>query len=242
MTKKTILITGGSRGIGKEIALKFARNDYDVAITYSEHREEAEETINDLKRYGINPVLIQCNFLSENSVEELFNIFDMHFDQLDVLVNNAGWTKYVDHNEITENFFDDLVTINLKSVFFCTIHGMKRMNGEAHNIINISSIAAYNGLGSNMVYCATKAGVVSLTKSFARNAGASIRVNSIAPGLTETDMTASAPGAYLEYQKENTPLKRLAAPKDIAGAAFSIVEDLRFVNGRTIIVDGGGLL
>jgi 3-oxoacyl-[acyl-carrier protein] reductase len=242
MANKSILVTGGSRGIGKAIASKFAKNGYDVAITYSRNRVEAEQTIIELAGFGIKSVSIQCDFSADNSIDIMFKEYDKHFEHLDVLVNNAGWTNYIDFDQISDELFNKLIAINLKSVFYSMKYGLERMNSNEHNIINVASIAAYNGMGSNMIYCAAKAGVVSLTKSFARVAGETVRVNSIAPGLTETDMTLEAPDSYLDLQRSSTPLNRLARPEDIGDVAYAIVNDMKFVNGRTIIVDGGSLL
>ena len=174
----------------------------------------------------------------------MFDNYKTKFNSLEVLVNNAGWTKYIQSNHLetlTEELFNKIININLISVFNCIRSAIPLMDKEDNCIINISSIAGYNGIGSNIAYCASKAGINSLTKSFAKLLGPNIRVNGIAPGLTETDLTKRAPLDYIKNQKNITPLERLATPNDIADVALSIVNDMKFVNGKTIVVDGGSL-
>jgi 3-oxoacyl-[acyl-carrier protein] reductase len=163
---------------------------------------------------------------------------------LDVLVNNAGWTKYVNDSDLESlpiEDFQKVVRINLESVFSIIKESISLLNNKESNIINISSIAGYNAIGSNIAYCAAKAGVISLTKSFAKILGPNIRVNGIAPGLTNTEMTLNSPEEYYEFQKKITPMNRIAEPNDIAEVALSLVNNMKFVNGKTIVVDGGRL-
>lgn len=242
--RKNVLVTGGSRGIGKAIALKFAENNYNVAISYRQAKDKARETVSLIEDRGVASVAIRTDFLQENAVDNLFSQFDAHFDQLHILVNNAGWTKYIPHenlDDLTGEVFDKIIAINLKSMYMCSREAVKRMTSDNCSIISISSIAAYNGIGSNIAYCAAKAGIVVMTKSLARILAPNIRVNAVAPGLTETDMTESGPGSYRSEQIDMTPLGRIATPEDIADTVFSLEHDLKFVNGKTIIVDGGRL-
>jgi len=242
---KIVLITGGSRGIGRAIAMKFAKHGYNVCFTFSSGEKDAAATLSSIKSLGVSAKAIQANFLKPQAIKKVFDEFDMYFKGLDILINNAGWTKYISHQDLdalTEEIFDKIITVDLKSVFLCIQQGVKRMTGNSGCIVNISSIAAYNGMGSNIAYCVAKAGVTSMTKSLARALGPRIRVNAVAPGLTETEMTLSAPASYREEQISITPQDRLARPDDIADAAFSLVNGMKFVNGKTIIVDGGRLL
>ncbi len=243
--RKTVLVTGGSKGIGKAIALKFAGHGYDTSVTHLPAEQQARQTLDELKTIGNKTVGIEANFLEPGAIEKVFKEFDRHFDHLDVLVNNAGWTKYIPSENLDElngDFFDKIIRINLRSVFFCIQQAVKRMKTDKGCIINITSIAAYNGIGSNIAYCAAKAGVKSMTKSLAHALGPKIRVNAVAPGLTETDMTLSAPPSYRSEQIGITPLGRIAVPSDIADATYALVHDMKFVNGKTVIVDGGRLL
>lgn len=242
--KKTMLVTGGSRGIGRAIAIKFAENNYNIVITYSKNKDAAKEVLNEVNKFNVKSKAIKCDFLDSNAIPNMYNQFNQSFDNLDVLINNAGWTKYIDdHNlkELSSDLFDQIIEINLKSVYLLIKDGSELMKGNNNSIINISSIAGYNSIGSNLVYCAAKSGVNSLTKSFARILAPNIRVNGIAPGLTKTDMTSSGSKKYYDEQTLITPLGRIAEPKDIANVAFSIASDMTFVNGKTIVVDGGRL-
>jgi len=242
--KKIILVTGGSRGIGKSVALKFVKNNYDVFITYVSDLDSAESTIDKLKKYGNNGASIKADFGSTNGVLKMYQDLKTKVSKLDVIVNNAGWTKYVvneDFDSLSTEEFEKIIKINLESVYLSIKYGVKILDKNQSNIVNISSIAGYNATGSNLAYCAAKAGVISLTKSFAKILGPNIRVNGVAPGLTNTDMTASGPNEYYKQQKNITPLNRIAEPEDIADVTYSIVNDMKFVNGKTIVVDGGRL-
>jgi len=242
-----VLVTGGSRGIGRAIALKFARNGYNVAITSTSLPGERRslETAVKLDASECRFITLEADFLQSGAIERVFSEFDRHYNHLDVLVNNAGWTQYIAHrnlDELSEELFDKIITIDLKSVFLCIQQAVRRMQGDDCCIVNISSIAAYNGMGSNIAYCAAKAGVNSMTKSLACALGPRIRVNGVAPGLTDTEMTRSGPDSYREEQVRVTPLGRIAVPEDIADVAFALAHEMKFVNGKSIIVDGGRLL
>tara|TARA_B100000575_G_scaffold27000_1_gene18217 strand:- start:24254 stop:24991 length:738 start_codon:yes stop_codon:yes gene_type:complete len=244
MDRKKILVTGGSRGIGKSIAHKFASKSYEVIISYSTNIERAEDTVNELNKFGMKCQLVKSDFNSHDSIKEMYAWLNNEDVKLDVLVNNAGWTKYIkdkDINSLPLDDFQKIIKINLESVYYNIQCSLPLMNQAGSSIINISSIAGYNATGSNIAYCAAKAGVNSLTKSFAKILGPNIRVNGIAPGLTETEMTMNGPKEYYENQTSITPLGRIARPEDIADVAFSLVEDMKFINGKTIVVDGGRL-
>ena len=205
--KKYILITGGSKGIGKAIALKFAENNYNVFITFSKDTDSALATIKELNKFGNKNFLIKADFNLRNSVKEMIDSLLKETSSLDVLVNNAGWTKYVNDSDLESlpiEDFQKVVRINLESVFSIIKESISLLNNKESNIINISSIAGYNAIGSNIAYCAAKAGVISLTKSFAKILGPNIRVNGIAPGLTNTEMTLNSPEEYYEFQKKHT--------------------------------------
>lgn len=242
--EKVALVTGGSRGIGKAIAMELAQRGYNIAITYQKEEQKAQGVISDLRRLGVKGIMIQADLANPQTVQRVFQTFDQYYSHLDVLINNAGWTQYIPHDQLdalTEDIFDKILNIHLKSVFLCSREAMHRMQERDGCIINITSIAGYNGVGSNIAYCAAKAGVICMTKSLARALGPNIRVNSVAPGLTETEMTLSAPSHYREEQVQITPLDRLATPDDIAQTVISLIHDMTFVNGKTIVIDGGRL-
>jgi 3-oxoacyl-[acyl-carrier protein] reductase len=244
MKNKKILVTGGSRGIGKSIVFKFAKNNYDAIFTFSSNSKEANKTIKELNSLGLKAEAVQCDFTSHESISKMYQSFEEKKIIFDVLVNNAGWTKYLDDKTLRSLSIDDfqkIIKINLEGVFHNIQLAVPILKNKNSNIINISSIAGYNAVGSNLAYCAAKAGVNSLTKSFAKILGPNTRVNGVAPGLTHTEMTEDGPKEYIENQKMITPLNRIAKPEDISEVVFSIVENMKFINGKTIVVDGGRL-
>lgn len=242
--KQVALVSGGSRGIGKAIAIMLAQRGYDIAITFQKESQKAQEVISMVKGFNVQGVMIQADFADPQSVQHVFQTFDQNYSQLDLLINNAGWTEYIPHDQLealTDEIFDKILNVHLKSVFQSCREAARRMRGRKGSIVNITSIAGYNGVGSNIAYCAAKAGTICMTKSLASALGPNIRVNSVAPGLTETEMTLSAPSEYRQGQLQITPLDRLATPEDIAQTVLSLVQDLTFVNGKTVVVDGGRL-
>ena len=240
--RKNVLVTGGNRGIGRAIALEFAKHHYNVLITYKTSTKAAQDVVSSLRSLGSRAYMVKADFSNLNEIKNVFLACDKYFISLDVLVNNVGWTKYIPHerlDDLNEDIFNKVINLNLSVAFFCAKHAIKRMRGENCSIINISSTAGISGMGSNIAYCAAKAGTINMTKSLARMAGPNIRVNSVAPGLTETDMTKSAPLSYKRKQIKNSPLNRIAQPEDIANVVFCLAEKMNFVNGQTIVVDGG---
>ena len=151
--KKTALISGGSRGIGRAIAIKLAQSGYDIAITYHQ-ATEADKTLSELTKAGANAFKIKADFSKQGEVANAFKQFSKVFNCLDVLINNAGWTQYIEHkklDDLTEDIFDKIISIHLKSVFQCCSEAIKLMKNDSGTIINITSIAAYNAVGNNIV-------------------------------------------------------------------------------------------
>jgi len=246
LNNKIVLITGGGTGIGRAIAFEFAKRKAFIVINYLKSESEATYTVRKIKRFGARAIKICADITKSNEVRMMFEIIDRKFGHLDILVNNAGWTKFIDYKDVdslTEQIYDRIMNVNLKSVFLCSTEATERMrNVKDALIINIASISAFDGRGSNIAYCAAKAAVVAMTKSFALAFGPNIRVNAIAPGFTDTRFIAQASKEFLDREKKLTPLRRIARPQDIAKVAVSLYEDMKFVNGQTIIVDGGRLL
>lgn len=243
LNNKIILITGGATGIGRAIAFEFARKNAFIVINYHQSELEASYTIRKINKWGGKAIKIQADITNSDEVKMIFKTIDKRFGHLDVLVNSAGWTKFIDYkdiNTITEQIYDRIMNVNLKGVFLCSKEAIKLMQKvKGALIINIASTSAFDGIGSNMAYCASKAAVVSLTRSFALAFGPNIRVNAIAPSFTDTRFIAHAPKRLLDKEKKLTPLGRIAHPRDIAKVAVSLYEDMQFVNGQTIIVNGG---
>lgn len=246
LNNKIVLITGGGTGIGRAIAFEFARKKAFIVINYFKSESEATYTVKEIKKLGAKAIKIRADITNSNEVRMMFEMIDKKFGHLDILVNNAGWTKFIEYkniNSLTEKVYDHIMNVNLKSVFLCSKEAIKIMHKVKDAlIINITSTSAFDGIGSNIVYCASKAAVVTLTKSFALAFGPNIRVNAIAPGFTATRFIAQAPKRLLDRERRLTPLRRIAQPEDIAKVAVSLYEDMKFVNGQTIIVNGGRLI
>jgi 3-oxoacyl-[acyl-carrier protein] reductase len=238
---KVALITGGGTGIGREIALSFAREGAGVAVDYSRSEKEAMATAQEIQDLGVQALAIKADVSQDAQVRGMVDKVMEEFGRLDVLVNSAGTTTFVnaaDLEGLTEEMWDKTLAINLKGTFFCCRAAAPAMkSNDGGSIINISSIAGTTGIGSSMAYCASKAGVICLTKSLARTLAPGIRVNTIAPGFVDSRWTADWP-EFRKMHEEATPMKRVAVPGDVAEAALFLVHS-DFVTGQVIIVDGG---
>ena len=247
LKKKNVLITGGTRGIGKACALLFAQEGANIIMNYANDHDVAKQTLEEIESYHVKAAIIQADISSPEQVDEMFKVIDESFNSIDVLINNGGWTKYVPHDRLdmlSSELFSEIVDMHLKGTYLCSKEAISRMNSYDTNsvVINIASSAAYTAIGSNIAYCAAKAGVVNMTKSMARAFGPKVRVNCIAPGLTETTMTKKGPQEYIQQNIKMTPLQRIAGPFDISSLALCLVKDMVFVTGQTIVVDGGKTL
>lgn len=244
--KKVVLVTGSSRGIGREIAVRFARAGFCVIVNYRVNQAAAKKTVSLIVSKGGEAFSFKADVSSMKDVKKLFSFIEKKFNVLDVLVNNAGYTTYVpfkNNSKINEKEFNKLIDVNLKSVFLCSRQGLGLLKKSRQGlIVNIASTSGITAIGSNMVYCAAKAGVISLTKSFARESGPSVRVNAIAPGYVGTDFIENKPNSLLRDQVKNTPLLRLVTPDEIAECVLSLYEDLPSMNGAVLALDGGRML
>ena len=238
---KVALITGGGTGIGREIALSFAREGTGVAVNYSRSEKEANTTAQEIRDLGVPALAIKADVSQDAQVREMVGKVMKECGRLDILVNSAGTTTFVEASDLeglTEEIWDRTLAVNLKGTFFCcraAAHAMR--NGDGGNIINISSIAGTTGTGSCMAYSASKAGVICLTKSLARTLAPDILVNTIAPGFVITRWTADWP-EFRKTHEEATLLKRVATTEDVAEVALFLAHS-DFVTGQAIIVDGG---
>ena len=238
---KVALITGGGTGIGREIALSFAREGASVAVNYSRSEKEATATAQEIRDLGVPALAIKADVSQDLQVREMVGKVMKECGRLDILVNSAGVTAFVEPEDLeglTEEIWDRILAINLKGTFFCCRAASPAMKSrDGGNIINISSIAGTTGVGSCMAYSASKAAVICLTKSLARTLAPEIQVNTIAPGFVDTRWTADWP-EFRKMHEEATPMKRVAQPEDVAEAALFLVHS-DFVTGQAIIVDGG---
>jgi 3-oxoacyl-[acyl-carrier protein] reductase len=239
---KVALVTGASRGIGREIALELAREGANVVVNYSGSEAKANEVVDEIKSMGREAVAIQCNVADSDSVQSMVKETISHFGALDILVNNAGITKDNLLMRMKENEWDDVININLKGVFLCTKAVTRQMMKQrSGRIINISSIVGVSGNPGQANYVAAKSGVIGLTKTAARElAPRGITVNAIAPGFISTDMTDQLPEDVRNEMLKQIPLNRFGDPKDIAKVvSFMASESSSYMTGQTLHIDGG---
>ena len=239
---KTALITGGSRGIGRAIALKFAYEGADIAFSDLFRDENMEKLENELKELGVNAKGFTSDAGSFESCDELIKNVLADFGRVDVLVNNAGIAKDNLLLRMTESDWDAVINVNLKSIFNMTKAVQRTMlKQRSGSIINMSSVVGVNGNAGQSNYSASKAGLIGFTKSIAQELGSrNIRCNAIAPGYIETEMTKKLPDDVREQWVNTIPLKRAGQPEDVADVSLFLASDLSsYVSGQVIKVCGG---
>ena len=242
---KTALITGASRGIGRGIALAFARGGADVAFTYRSSEEQALALEKALQAEGVKAKAYRSDAADFEQSQQLVQDVLKEFGRLDVLINNAGITKDNLLLRMSERDFDDVIRINLKSVFNMTKAVIRpMMKQRAGSIINISSVVGIRGNAGQANYAASKAGIIGFSKSVAQELGSrNIRCNVVAPGFIETEMTAALDEKVLDEWKAQIPLRRTGKPADVANACLFLASDLSdYVTGQVLTVDGGMLM
>lgn len=239
---KIALVTGASRGIGKAIARQFAEAGANVAFTYIHNKEKAEAVVSELEALGVKAKAYCCDASDFAATETLIKTVLADFGRIDILVNNAGKTADTLMMRMSETQWDEVIATNLKSVYN-TIHACApvMLKQRAGSIINMSSVVGIYGNAGQANYAASKAGIIGLTKSMAKELGSrGIRVNAIAPGFIETDMTAG----LFDEMKDNTmkaiALRRLGKPEDVARCALFLASELSsYVTGQVLSCDGG---
>ncbi|WP_217269726.1 3-oxoacyl-[acyl-carrier-protein] reductase [Neobacillus endophyticus] len=239
---KAALVTGASRGIGREIALELARQGANVAVNFSGSEAKANEVVDEIKALGKEAFAIKCDVSNSAEVADMIKTVIDRFGKFDILVNNAGITKDNLLMRMKEEEWDDVISINLKGVFLCTKAVTRQMMKQRHGrIINIASIVGVSGNPGQANYVAAKAGVIGLTKTTARElASRNITVNAIAPGFITTDMTDKLPEEVKTEMLKQIPLARFGEPKDIAKVtAFLASDDAAYMTGQTLHIDGG---
>ncbi|WP_042356274.1 3-oxoacyl-[acyl-carrier-protein] reductase [Bacillus rubiinfantis] len=242
---KTALVTGASRGIGREIALEFARQGANVVVNFAGSEAKANEVVDEIKALGMDAFAIKCNVADAAEVTEMVKAAINHFGSLDILINNAGITRDNLLMRMKEEEWDDVISINLKGVFLVTKAVTRQMMKQRKGrIINIASIVGVSGNPGQANYVAAKAGVIGLTKTTAKElASRNITVNAIAPGFITTDMTDKLPEDIKAEMLKQIPLARLGEPKDVAkAAAFLASDDAAYITGQTVHIDGGMIM
>lgn len=239
----TAVITGGSRGIGRQIAITLAQSGHNVVIGYYGNHEEAQKTKDEVEKFGGGKcILVQVDVSDEEQAQNLIDTAVKEFHSIDILVNNAGITKDGLLVRMSEADFDKVIDTNLKGTFLCgKIAATYMMKAKKGNIINITSVVGIIGNKAQANYAASKAGVIGLTKSMAKElASRNIRVNAVAPGFIKTEMTAELSEKIVKEAEAQIPLGRMGNTQDVADlVAFLAGEESSYITGQVIQVDGG---
>ena len=241
-TGKTALVTGGSRGIGRAVCLELARGGANVVFCYAGNEAAAQETAQAVEALGVQALAVRCDVSDAAQAEGLVKTAAGRFGRVDILVNNAGVTRDNLVMRMSEADFDAVISANLKGTFLCMKAAYRLMLKQRYGrIVNLSSVVALRGNAGQVNYAASKAGVVGMTKSLAKElAGRGVTVNAVAPGFIETDMTAAMPEAARTAALGSIPMARLGAPEDVAKAvAFLASDAAAYITGQVLAVDGG---
>ena len=242
---KCAVVTGASRGIGKAIALKLAGLGANVVLNYRSSEKDALEVENEIKNMGVDVISVKADISKLNEVENLINTAKEKFGCIDIMVNNAGITKDNLILRMKEEEFDSVIDVNLKGVFNCLKSITPVMVRQKHGkIINISSVVGISGNAGQVNYAASKAGIIGMTKSLAKEIGSrGVNVNAVAPGFIDTEMTQCLGDKVKEEAKKNIPLKRFGQADDVADVvAFLAGSESDYITGQVIHVDGGMLM
>lgn len=239
---KNALVTGGYRGIGKAIALKLASMGADVVINDIAAPEVAQETLAELRAFGVTAEAISANVTKEDEVQELADSVFERFGKLDILINNAGITRDGLLVKMKESDWDQVLDVNLKGVFLVSKAFIRKMMAaRSGSIVNITSVVGIIGNAGQANYCASKAGVIGFTKSLAKEVGArGVRVNAVAPGFIESAMTDKLSDEVKKNYMAGIPLRRYGSTEEIAEVVTFLCEDRsKYMTGQIISVDGG---
>ncbi|MDK2919305.1 MAG: 3-oxoacyl-[acyl-carrier protein] reductase [Candidatus Petromonas sp.] len=242
LSGKTAIVTGGSRGIGRSIALKLAEQGANIIVNYTSNSSRAQEVVDEIKKMGVEAMALKADVSNQDDVKALVKEVSKHFDTIDILVNNAGITRDTLVIRMKDEDWDKVMDINLKGTYLCTkLIGKKMMKQRSGKIVNITSVVGIMGNAGQANYAASKAGVIGFTKSIAKEfAPRGINVNAVAPGFIQTDMTDKLPEEVKENYAASIPLGRLGSPEDVANiVAFLCSEEADYLTGQVINVDGG---
>ena len=242
MKGRTAIVTGGSRGIGRAICLELARRGANVVFSYAGNTVAAEDTLAQLQDLGIKVIALQGDVTDAQAAKVLVDTAVKEMGSLDILVNNAGITRDGLAMTMKEEDFDAVVATNLKGAFLCAKAAARpMMRARYGRIVNLTSVVALRGNPGQVNYCASKAGLIGMTKSLARELGSrGITVNAVAPGYIQTDMTADMPDAAKEAMLVSVPLSRSGKPEDVARAvAFLASDEADYITGQVLQVEGG---
>lgn len=241
-TGKVALVTGGGTGVGRAAVLQFARRGYAVAVNYSRSREDAEQTVRDAQALGVAAVAMAANVARDDEVRALIEQCRSTWGRLDVVVNNAGTTHFIDHTNleaVTDQVWEDILSVNLKGPFqVCraAIPLLRESGGGA--IVNVASVAGVSGAGSSIPYAASKGALITLTKSLAKAFAPDIRVNAVCPGVIISRWLADHQ-EMIEAALKVTPLGKASSTDDIADVITFLACDAQNMTGQALVIDGG---
>jgi 3-oxoacyl-[acyl-carrier protein] reductase len=239
--RKVALVTGSATGVGRATALRFAREGFAVAVNYAHSEKEAQQTYEAVKALGVPALLGRANVADDAAVRDLVRRCTEELGGLDVLVNNAGTTHFIDHADLdalTDAVWDEILGVNLKGTFYCCRAAMPALRQRQGVIVNVTSVAGLQGHGSSIPYAASKAALNCMTKSLARAFAPDVRVNAVAPGPVLTRWLAD----HMEHVERSllaTPMRRAAAPEDIADVIAFLALGTSLMTGQVVVVDGG---
>jgi 3-oxoacyl-[acyl-carrier protein] reductase len=234
---RVALVTGGGTGIGRGVSEALAREGATVIVNYSESKHAAEEVAGQ-----IHGIAIKASVSNDQAVRQMLATIQEKFGRLDLLVNNAGWSQRVPHDrleDLTDEIWDRTLDTNLRGAFYCARAAAPLLKLQAGaSIVNIASVAGISGMGSSIVYAASKGAMITMTKSLARALAPEVRVNAVAPGFVRTRFANWPPSAFDEGEAQS-PLGQLATTDDIAATVLYFAADALSVTGETIVVDAG---
>ncbi len=244
LTGRNAVVTGSSRGIGAETAVKLAHKGADVVINYpfAGEKENAEQIAQKIKKTGQKTAVIKADVADFKQAEKLINSANEKIGKIDILINNAGITRDNLLLRMKEEDWDQVIEVNLKGVFNCTKAAVKTlMKSDQGRIINLSSVVGITGNAGQANYSASKAGVIGFTKSIARELSSrGVTVNAVAPGFIKSKMTEELSGDIVEKMKDSIPLGQLGEPRDVAEMiVFLASKKARYITGQVINIDGG---
>lgn len=238
------LVTGSATGVGRACAVQFASLGFNVVVNYSKSEDEAHETVELIRQHGVEALLIQCDVSDDSAVRAMLVQVEEQFGRLNVLVNNAACTTFVEHknlDDMTEERWDRILNVNLKGPFFVTRAAAPLLKqSENGAVVNISSVAGIAGLGSSIAYCASKGALNTMTKSLARVLAPEVRVNAVCPGPIDTRWLRDwMSEEEIDSVAADYPLPRCSSPDDVADAVVYLTIGTSMTTGQCLVLDGG---
>ena len=234
---KSVLITGGARRIGREIALAMAGAGADVAFTYLSSGKDARRTLANLKTRGVRALALRCDLREETSIAAALRQVKQKYGGLDVLVNNAGAYATIDFERITARQWDDMFATNTRAAFLMSRLAAPLLRARKGRMINIGSLGGLRPWSSHALYCASKAALIMLTQVTAKALAPDVAVNCVSPGMISTGN--SQPTAFLRHVAQKTPMRRAGTPGEVAAAVMFFATGPHFITGQVLGVDGG---